>query len=453
MNWLKTVGQQIRHYPSAMVGLVVITLLLLVSVITPILIPYSEVVTLWRGDEVMWRESPRTAWPTWYNWFRSQKLPETVAINSYDQPELKNIESLSDTTREAKFVYEFDFNADLFPPELAVFTEASYASKQPHVEMTWYTPDGREIRVGEFASGTTQTYRFIQDDRLQRRLERETGIEGVAVQRALFDNPEIDGLQVLKGRYRIEISALLFEPDSDINATFVSYGLVHGWAGTDHQRRDLGIALLWGTPIAMAFGVIAAVGTTAITMSIAAVGVWYGGWLDAVIQRLTEINSIIPLLPILIMVGTFYSKSIWLMLGLVVLFSIFGLGIKSYRAIFLQVRELPYIDAARAYGANNTRIIFRYLIPRVLPLVIPQLVTLVPSFVFTEASLSLLGLGDPVLPTWGKIIENASRQGALFNGYYYWILEPAALLMAAGLSFAMVGFALDRVFNPKLREL
>jgi peptide/nickel transport system permease protein len=233
----------------------------------------------------------------------------------------------------------------------------------------------------------------------------------------------------------------------------VMFGQVHGLAGTDHQRRDLMIALLWGTPLALAFGLLAAVGSTLITMAIAAVGVWFGGPLDAIIQRITEVNLILPLLPILIMIGAFYSRSIWVILGAVVLLSIFGQAIKTYRAVFLQVRELPYIDAARAYGASSTRIIFRYLIPRVLPLIIPNLVTLVPAFVFLEATLAVLGLGDPVLPTWGKIIQDANAQGALFNGYYYWILEPAVLLMLAGLAFAMVGFALDRIFNPKLREV
>ena len=84
---------------------------------------------------------------------------------------------------------------------------------------------------------------------------------------------------------------------------------------------------------------------------------------------------------------------------------------------------------------------------------IPALVTAVPAFVFTEASLAVLGLGDPVLPTWGKVIENARTQGALFNGYYYWMLEPALLMMLVGVGFALVGFALDRIFNPKLREI
>jgi peptide/nickel transport system permease protein len=153
------------------------------------------------------------------------------------------------------------------------------------------------------------------------------------------------------------------------------------------------------------------------------------------------------------MVGTFYSRSIWTILGVTILLSIFGGSIKTYRAIFMQVKELPYIEAARASGASGARIIFIYLVPRIIPMLIPQLVVLIPGFVFLEASLAVLGLGDPVLPTWGKIIDDASRNGALYNGFYYWVLEPAVLLMITGLAFAMLGFALDRVFNPRLRGM
>lgn len=445
--------RQLRQYPTAIIGMVIIGLLLIVSIITPILVPYSEAVRLWRGGENVWRFYPRNAAPVWMNWFTSTDEAASVIIDSSEGDVEPTFEQISADTREARFSFEFDFPYDTFPPEVIMFASARYASKQPFVEMTWITPDGREIRAGEFSSGANTSVRLEQDTRLQRRLERETGIDGISVVRGLFDDPNKEGIQVLQGTYRLDATALLFEPESDLDLAFVSYGRVHGVAGTDHQRRDLGVALLWGTPIAMAFGLLAALLTTVTTMSIAAFGVWIGGWVDALIQRITEVNSIIPLLPILIMVGTLYNRSIWLMLGLVILLSIFGLQIKNYRAIFLQVKESPYIDAARAYGAGNLRIIFRYLIPRILPLIIPAIVILVPSFVFLEASLAVLGLGDPFIPTWGKLINDANRQGALFNGYYYWILLPSLLLMIAGLAFAMVGFALDRVFNPRLREI
>jgi peptide/nickel transport system permease protein len=453
MDVISRSWRQIRGYPSALIGLVVIALLLIVSVATPLILPYSEAVRLWRGGEDVWKTSPRTAAPVWLNWFTKKDRPATIVLDSAKGDGERTVEQLSEGTREVRYTFEFEFPYDDFPPEMIVFASADYTTKQPFVELTWYTPDGREIRAGEFSPLHNSSFRFDQDDRLQRRLERETGIDDVKPTQGLFDDPAQEGLQVLKGTYRLVISGLLFEPDSDFQATFVSYGSVHGWAGTDHLRREISVALLWGTPVAMAFGLLAALGTTITTMSIAAIGVWFGGWTDALIQRLTEVNAIIPLLPILIMVGTLYSRSLVLMLGLVIVLSIFGLSIKNYRAIFLQVKELPYIDAARAYGASNLRIVFRYLVPRILPLIIPQIVTLVPFFVFLEAALAILGLGDPVLPTWGKLINDANSEGALFNGYYYWILEPSALLMLAGLAFAMVGFALDRVFNPRLREI
>lgn len=445
--------RQLRKYPSAVIGLIMVALLITISIVTPFVLPYSEAIRLWRGGESQWRENPRNAAPVWQNWFTRTDQAATISFNSAEGEGEEIVEQLSADTREVRYIYEFEFPYDTFPPELILFAATEYTSKQPFVELLWYTPDGREIRAGEFSPSRSSSFRFDQDNRLQRRLQRETGISGVRPSQGLFDDPEQEGLQVLQGTYRLEVIGLLFEPEAEFDATFVSYGQVHGWGGTDHLRRDISLALLWGTPLAMTFGLLAALGTTITTMSIAAIGVWFGGWVDAVIQRLTEVNAIIPLIPILIMVGTLYSRSLWVMLGIVIALGIFGLAIKNYRAIFLQVKELPYIDAARAYGASNTRIIFRYLVPRILPLLIPQIVTLVPFFVFLEAALAILGLGDPILPTWGKLINDANSEGALFSGHYYWILQPSALLMVAGLAFAMVGFALDRVFNPKLREV
>ena len=205
--------------------------------------------------------------------------------------------------------------------------------------------------------------------------------------------------------------------------------------------------------MALSFGLLAAVGSSLITMMLAAAAVWFGGWVDAVIRRINEIVMILPLLPILIMVGLFYSRSIWAILGVVILLGIFGSSILSYRSMFLQVKQSGYIEAARAYGASSGRIIFRYMIPKVIPVLIPGFVTQVPSYVFLEATLAVLNLGDPLLPTWGKLLNDAYSEGALFTGHFYWVLQPAILLVLTGLGFAMLGFALDRIFNPRLRGL
>ena len=434
--------REISQYPSAIGGALIILFLLVVSLYTIIAIPYAEAIRLWRGGQDVWYHSPTTAQPTWVNYFRNDKLPETVIINSKDLPkDIREIEG----GREISIAMPFDYSFDSFPQELTLYLNAEFLEKQPYVSIALQTPDGRTVRIADFAVDHTQTFVFSQDTRLTRRLK------GLVPREGIFLNPDSDSMKPIKGQYVLTLKVLTFEPNSDVQAEFVMYGQVAGWAGTDHQRRDLGIALLWGTPIALSFGLLAALGTTVTTMVIAAIGVWYAGWLDSLIQRVTEVNLVLPFLSILIMVGAFYSSSIWVILGVTILLGIFGGSIITYRSVFLQVKESAYIEAARAYGAGNMRIIMLYLIPRIIPLLIPQLVTLIPSYVFLEASLAVLGLGDPVLPTWGKVITDAIGNGALYQGNYYWILEPAFLLMLTGLAFAMLGFVLDRIFNPRLR--
>ncbi len=437
--------RELLRYPTAIVGLAIVAILLIVAVIALVAIPYDEAVRLWRGGEEVWYMNPRNAPPEWTNWFRSEKQPTSFLLNTADGTAEKTVDP-SDPS-EALLTYTFDYQYDSFPQEMILYFTSTFNEKNPHVSITWYTPDGREVRAGDFAIGATHTFRFSQDEKLKRRLGGQLPMVGLFADPA--SNPEEP--LALRGIYKLTIQTFTFEEGSDVDAEFVFHGQVDGWAGTDHKRRDLGVAILWGTPIALMFGLIAALGTSGLTMIISAIGVWHGGWVDDLIQRITGVNLVLPTLPILIMVGTFYSRSIWLILGVVIALSIFGSGIVTYRSVFLQVKESPYIEAARSYGAGSGRIILFYLLPRIIPMLIPTLVTAIPGYVFLEASLAVLGLGDPVLPTWGKIINDAQGNGALYTGLYYWVLEPAVLLMITGLAFAMLGFSLDRIFNPRLR--
>jgi peptide/nickel transport system permease protein len=447
MNAIKNSFRELLRYPSAVVGLGIILLLLLVAVYAVVAIPYRTAITLWRGGEDVWYRNPKYAPPAWINLFQSKKEPVSFAVNSVDGTMQKTVTPGAQGTGTTDISYSFDFQYDDYPQEMFLYFTTQYAEKQPFASVVWYTPDGRKIRIDDLALESKETVPISQDRRLQQRLK----VPQEEVIPALFNDPKTG--QILKGTYKLQITGTTFEPNSTIDAEFVFHGQLFGLAGTDMARRDLMLPLLWGTPVALAFGILAALFTLVATLVIAAVGTWYGGWVDEMIQRITEVNLVLPFLSILIMVGTFYSRSIWVILGVTVLLSIFTAQIKSYRAIFMQVKESAYIEAARAYGASNSRIIFQYMIPRMIPLLIPGLVSAVPAYVFLEASLAVLGLGDPVLPTWGKVINDAETNGALYKGYYYWIIEPAVLLMITGFGFAMLGFALDRVFNPRLRDI
>ena len=447
MNSIKGSLREILRYPSAIVGLVIILILIFTAIYTLVTIPYQKAITLWRGGEDVWYQNPKFAPPEWTNLFSSKKLPGSFDVKTLNGSMTKKVTASSPDISSVLITYSFDFSSDAFPQEMLLYFNTKYDVKEPFVSFTWITPDGRKISFGNFGVSHQQTYRFSQDQQLGAQFG------GADIMQSFFTKPTDPNATPVKGKYELIINGVTFEHGSDMDVEFVFQGLVFGLAGTDQARRDLVLPLLWGTPVALAFGLIASLGTGVLTMLIAAFGTWYAGWIDAVIQRITEVNLVLPFLAILVMIGTLYSRSIWVILGATIALSIFTGSIKQYRAIFLQVKESTYIEAARAYGASDLRIIFLYLIPRMIPLLLPVLVATVPAFVFLEATLSLLGLGDPVLPTWGKIINDAETNGALYKGLYYWILEPAVLLMITGLGFAMLGFALDRVFNPKLREI
>ncbi|HTX78560.1 MAG TPA: ABC transporter permease subunit, partial [Longilinea sp.] len=197
-------------------------------------------------------------------------------------------------------------------------------------------------------------------------------------------------------------------------------------------------------------GLLGAVLTTILSMVLAATGIWFGGWVDNLIQRLVEANMVLPVIGIAVLIYSYFNVDIWTLLWILVLLNVFGSPIKSFRAALLQVKDSPYIEAAKAYGASDARIIFRYLIPRILPILIPQLVILIPSYVFLEATLGIFNIYS-IYPTWGRIIYEALQYWGSY-GSSFWVLEPLSLLLLTGLGFTMLGFALERILNPRIME-
>jgi len=444
LRTLKQMACELVRYPSALVGLSIITFLAGVAVYTVATMPYAKAVALWRGDQQAVRLQPKSAQPIWFDAFTRDSLPPTLVFDSRSDPIERQVTVISPEMTDITLSFPFEYTYDRFPKELAVYLYSYPVERAPFVSLSWHTPDGREIRLGDVTVRKEEAYRFAHDERLLRRLD------GIVPEEALFADPT-DPLTPLKGHYELRVSGLMFEEPMELEAEFIIYGQVHGLAGTDAGRRDLMVAILWGTAVALAFGLLAAVGATFCMMLLAAMGAWFGGWLDELLQRITEVNMVLPFLPVSLMIFTLYSKSFWVLLGVVVLLSIFGNNLKSYRAIFLQTKQAPYIEAARSYGTSDWRIIFSYLIPRVAPVMIPQLIILVPSYVYLESALAFLGLSDPELPTWGKLVQIAFSSPMTGESFHL-ILQPALILLVTGLAFALVGYALERILNPQLRD-
>lgn len=444
----RAVGQIARslwQFPSAILGVVIILALLAVSVYAVTTIPYQEAITLWRGDGEIWYRNPRDALPSWVNAFRVRDLPPSLVLSSAAGDVPKEEVQLNEELTDVAIPFTFEYDYGDFPQEIILDIETQFIEKGPHLTITWIWPDGSERELTSFQPKLRDTYFVSRDERLQRRLRSDFP------QEALFLGPEGEATEPQPGTYTLLVQALHFEPEADIDVTMTMMGQVYGLAGTDSQRRDLMIALLWGTPIALGFGLIAAFATSVGGMLIAALGAWFGGTVDRIVQFLTEVNLILPFFPVALMVFVLYSRSIVTILAVTVALTLFGSAVKTYRAAFLQIRSEPYIQAAQVYGASNWRIVVRYMVPRIVTVLVPKLIILVPSYVFLEATLAFLGITDPHLPTWGKLVVAALSYGVHTNSSHL-VIFPLALLFLTGFAFAMVGIALERIFEPRLRE-
>jgi len=456
---IRTILIKMSQYKSAVAGMIILALLFIGSVYAVIAYPYNEIGMKWYTDASdNSHYIPKTAKPVWVNFFRKNDLPETIIIDSTKSPETKLVETLENGTKKITFSFTFDYPYQDFPGEGVLYFNTAYDNKRPFATITWLTPDGREFTLKNYGIEENKYYR-LDDNIDMRQLQShqvrykyaDNDLYSEPVLNGLFMDPEATSPEAIPGQYTLLVEVNTFESDTDVDLEMVLMGKIYGAAGTDFMRRDLVVPLLWGMPFALGIGLVGAFVTTIVSMLFAAFGVWYGGWADNLVQRVTEANMILPVVAISVLFYAFFGTSLWTILTIIVILNAFGSPTKTFRAAFMQVKQSAYIEAAQAYGAPNKRIIFRYMIPRILPVMIPQLVTLVPGYIFLEATLGMFNVKS-VFPTWGKVIYQALSHGAAW-GSRFWVLEPISLLLLTGFAFSMMGFALDRVLNPRLQNL
>lgn len=450
--------QEFRRYPSAILGLTVILILLAGSIYAITALPYEQY-----GQEYDQKRltgyslMPRTAMPVWMNLFNQPDLLSTLILNE-DSPEVNvSTQTLENGWVEKTTVFTFDYFYKEIPSEIFLYLDPRYGEKVPFASLQWTYPDGSTITLKNKAISAVTSYDFeagINPSPILRQHPEwrnwfvETGLYPTPAYNLLFAEPGSSQLVLQKGTYRLTVTSLLIEKDSDIQPQLVLLGQVYGLAGTDYARRDLIVPLFWGMPFALLIGLMGSLITALVAMLLPAAGVWYGGWVDNLVQRLTEINMVLPSLPIAVLTNVLFGWNIWVILAIVVVLNTFGSPIKTLRSAFLQAKEAPYIETARAYGASDFRIITRYLVPRIMPVLIPQLISQVPSFIFLEATLGFFNIKSNY-PSWGRIIYEGLTRGALY-GSPFWVLEPIALLLLTSLAFALLGSALERILNPRM---
>lgn len=225
------------------------------------------------------------------------------------------------------------------------------------------------------------------------------------------------------------------------------------WAnplGTTNQGMDVFSQLLWGTRIAVIVGVISAVGSVMIGTLVGLVAGYFGGWTDEIIMRITDIAFGIPFLPFALVVISILSPSLALII-LLVIFFLWRTTARVIRAQVLTLKSRPFVWAAKAAGASETKIIFVHIAPNVLPLSFLYMAIGVQGGVMLEAALSFLGFGDPSVVSWGSMLNEAFRAGAMRTAWW-WVLPPGICLSLFVISVFMITRAYEELLNPRLRE-
>jgi len=222
------------------------------------------------------------------------------------------------------------------------------------------------------------------------------------------------------------------------------------WLGTTNQGVDVLSQLLWGVRIALVVGVLSALGSVLVGTLIGLVAGYYGGWVDELSMRLTDIAYGIPFLPFALVVIAIAQPSIGLIIVLVIAF-LWRTTARVIRAQVLTLRERPFVLAARAAGLRESAILFRHVAPNVLPLSFLYIAIGVQAGVMSEAALSFLGFGDPNVMSWGLMLNDAFRAGAMRSAWW-WVLPPGICLAILVISTFMVTRAYEELLNPRLRK-
>jgi peptide/nickel transport system permease protein len=222
--------------------------------------------------------------------------------------------------------------------------------------------------------------------------------------------------------------------------------------GTDPLGRDVLSQLMFGTRAAFVLGILAALVTVTIATTVGALSAFYGGPIDTFFMRLADLIIMTPTVTILIVMSALFDLGFGHLALIIGLLGGFGGATIIIKSQALTVKVRTYIEAARVAGGGNVHIIFRHIIPNLLPLSFLYMMFAVTGAIALEAVLSFFGLLN-IRMSWGLMIYTTQRAGYLLDMSKWWLIFPSGLaitLLCA--AFYLVGRALDEVVNPRLRK-
>ncbi len=456
---MKALWDEFRRIKFGMVGLALLGMFAILVIIEPLIVPFPDAASRWR-DMTYWVDNPRNAKPVWVNWFTSKDYAPSARIES-DAFASEASGAGRMYVTEIPYKYHWVQAPTDITLRLGVTGNATY-------QVEFVRPDGlsvsymktskstgtRDVRISIAQNMAPQMFQFaqkIEDPAVMNSVTAAT-VNPLAI---LFGKAEkgslLRGDKPLTGTYTVKVTALTADATASLDEVeLIVAGGVQGILGTDNMKRDLWSGLIAGTKWALIIGLLTSFIAVVVGVIYGVTSGYYGGFVDSLMNRIYEIFASVPLLPILIVMSAVFKPSIWIMISMMCIF--FWVGpVRTVRSIALQIKESSYIEAARGLGASNRRILFRHMIPQLVPYAFASMALSVPGAIVYEASISLIGLGDATRVTWGQILQAAFSSGAVLQGIWWWVVPPGVAIAVMGMTFAFIGFAMDTILNPKLK--
>jgi len=229
------------------------------------------------------------------------------------------------------------------------------------------------------------------------------------------------------------------------------WGTTWGLLGTDNNGNDIFTQFVYGTRVSLIVGLLATFIGIGVGLVVGLLAGYLGRLVDEVLMRFTDMMLVIPGLPLLIVLVAVLGPSLW---NIILVLGFLGWPgfARVIRSQVLSLRERPFIEAAKASGAGTGYITMKHIFPNIVSLTYVNLALSVPAAIVSEAALSFLGLGPQTIISWGQMLELAHGAATTAGLLWWWVIPPGIGIALLSLSFILIGYALDEMFNPRLRR-